>query len=104
MGDGQHGWAAAEWIMMMRNCFVREEADGLVIGSGILPEWLAGGSEISFGPTHTAWGPIHVRLEGLKLILSARWRGAGPQIKIAVPGFLAIEADPSVCKFQLQKL
>ena len=104
MGDGQHGWAAAEWIMMMRNCFVREEADGLVIGSGILPEWLAGGSEISFGPTHTAWGPIHVRLEGLKLILSARWRGAGPHIKIAVPGFLAIEADPSVCKFQLQKL
>ena len=25
MGDGQHVWAAAEWMMMMRNCFVREE-------------------------------------------------------------------------------
>jgi len=25
MGDGQHVWAAAEWVLMMRNCFVREE-------------------------------------------------------------------------------
>ena len=36
MGDGQHGWAAAEWVMMMRNCFVREEGDRLIIGSGIV--------------------------------------------------------------------
>ncbi len=25
MGDGQHIWAAAEWLMLMRNLFVREE-------------------------------------------------------------------------------
>ena len=38
MGDGQHGWAAAEWIMIIRNAFVREEHDHLVIGAGILQE------------------------------------------------------------------
>src|SRR6185503_7644675 len=35
MGDGEHVWAAAEWILLMRNCFVREEGDSLVVGSGI---------------------------------------------------------------------
>src|SRR5690606_18537012 len=39
MGDGQHGWAAAEWIMMIRNAFVREESDRLIIGSGLLGSW-----------------------------------------------------------------
>ncbi|MFT5313422.1 MAG: hypothetical protein ACI8Z9_001915, partial [Paraglaciecola sp.] len=31
MGDGQHVWAAAEWILMLRFCFVREEEDCLVL-------------------------------------------------------------------------
>jgi GH15 family glucan-1,4-alpha-glucosidase len=25
MGDGQHVWAAAEWVLMIRNCFVRKK-------------------------------------------------------------------------------
>jgi len=29
MGDGQHVWAAAEWLMIVRHCFVREEGDHL---------------------------------------------------------------------------
>jgi hypothetical protein len=104
MGDGQHGWAAAEWIMMMRNCFVREEKDILVIGSGILSEWLVEGGEIYFGPTSTAWGTVSVKLAGALLTLSAQWRDVVPCVKIAVPGFLPIEADPSVHLFQLQKV
>lgn len=103
MGDGQHGWAAGEWIMMLRNCFVREEDGLLVIGSGILPEWLDG-SEIRFGPTLTAWGPVSVRLAESRLSLDVRWRGAAPRVRIAVPGFLAIEAGASDHVFQLQKL
>lgn len=27
MGDGQHGWAAAEWVQLVRNLFVREEGE-----------------------------------------------------------------------------
>jgi len=103
MGDGQHGWAAGEWIMMMRNCFVREEDGLLMIGSGILPEWRNGG-EIGFGPTLTAWGPVSVRLMGSQLILDARWRGAAPCVRIVVPGSAPIEAGPSDHTFQLQKL
>jgi hypothetical protein len=104
MGDGQHGWAAAEWIMMMRNCFVREEKDILVIGSGILPEWLVEGGEIYFGPTLTTWGTVSVKLAGTLLSLSAQWRDVVPRVKIAVPEYLVIEADPSAHLFQLQKV
>ncbi|HSO67908.1 MAG TPA: hypothetical protein VLP30_08625, partial [Desulfatirhabdiaceae bacterium] len=61
MGDGQHGWAAAEWAMMIRNLFVREEGETLVLGSGLLPEWMAGGMSAGFGPTRTPFGTIGVR-------------------------------------------
>jgi hypothetical protein len=43
MGDGQHGWAAAEWVLMIRNLFVREEGKKLILGSGVFPRWLENG-------------------------------------------------------------
>lgn len=63
MGDGQHVWAAAEWLMVMRNMFVREEADRLLIGTGIPAHWLTEGNEMSFGPTLTKWGKVSVSIE-----------------------------------------
>jgi hypothetical protein len=102
MGDGQHGWAAAEWIMMMRNCFVREDHGLLVIGSGILPEWLEAG-EIRYGPTLTAWGPVSVRITASRVVLDAHWRDVGPRVKVAVPGFAPMEAVSTDYQFELQK-
>lgn len=104
MGDGQHGWAAAEWVMMIRNCFVREEADRLIIGSGILSDWREGGMPISFGPTLTAWGLVSVRLEVGVLELQARWRDEEPQLEIAVPGFKKVLANGSSSRFELTPL
>lgn len=101
MGDGQHGWAAAEWIMMVRNCFVREEFDHLVIGSGILPEWLAPDTAISYGPTLTRWGPVSVSLEGNQLSIDASWRGNIPMLEISIPGFDSISSDGSHRCFEL---
>ncbi len=62
MGDGQHGWAAAEWAMLIRNLFVREEGKTLILGSGILPEWIESAKTLSFGPTKTPFGPVSVKL------------------------------------------
>lgn len=104
MGDGQHGWAAAEWIMMIRNCFVREEPGRLVIGSGILPEWLAGSGEVSFGPTLTAWGPVSVRLVRNRLTLEKQFKGPLPVIEVAVPGFAPVEMNVAVDVIELRKI
>ena len=65
MGDGQHVWASAEWVMMLRNCFVYEEEnpERLVVGAGVLPNWISPGQSIRFGPTPTKWGPVRVSCE-----------------------------------------
>ena len=102
MGDGQHAWAAAEWIMMVRSCFVREEGAGLVLGSGIPRPWLAGGETVSLGPTPTAFGPITVVVkpgaigQSSRRILSwqATWRQEAPPIDIRVPGYRRAVAEP----------
>ncbi|MFA7429996.1 MAG: hypothetical protein WCZ23_07555 [Rhodospirillaceae bacterium] len=92
MGDGQHIWAAAEWLMMVRNAFVREEGDTLVIGAGLLPEWLTEGAELSFGPAPTAFGTISLEVmvrEGrAQVTWHADWRGTPPRLDIALPGMV----------------
>src|SRR5262249_36021311 len=62
MGDGQHVWASAEWVLMIRNLFVREEGNHLVIGSGLPTHWLRAGEPMSFEHTLTRYGQVSVRL------------------------------------------
>jgi hypothetical protein len=93
MGDGQHTWAAAEWIVMMRNCLVREDraAQKLIIGSGVLSKWIVPGSSLSLGPAPTAWGPVDIEIEVLAEQIRVRWTGQWrqepPQVEIRVPGY-----------------
>jgi hypothetical protein len=92
MGDGQHIWAASDWLMLVRNIFVREEGDTVVIGSGVHPKWMKSG-ELSFGPTLTPHGPVSLRVTtGSKPVahLSTRWRDGAPALSIQFPGYAAI--------------
>jgi hypothetical protein len=107
MGDGQHGWAAAEWVMMIRNCFVSEEHDRLAVGSGLFAQWFESDDEILFGPTLTPWGPVTVRIvtprSQPRLTVEGEWRGVTPRIDVAVPGFPTRTCvDPSTA-IQLQE-
>ncbi|MFT5207247.1 MAG: hypothetical protein ACI9CF_000996 [Candidatus Omnitrophota bacterium] len=91
MGDGQHVWAAAEWIMMVRNCFVREEsANRLIICSGIHRDWCVDGGELSFGPAPTSYGPITITVkvneEKIRVDWCAKWHVASPKIEVRLPG------------------
>ncbi len=91
MGDGQHGWAAAEWIMMLRNMFVREEGRRLILCSGIFPEWITSGEDIGFGPAPTPWGRLRLNLRSEKeeaaVQVDAQWRKDPPEVIIALPGY-----------------
>lgn len=92
MGDGQHGWAIAEYIMLIRNMFVLEETDALIIGSGILPEWLEMQRHLSYGPTLTPFGSVDVQIDTndgrVRIRLSADWHDRPPQSIIArLPGY-----------------
>lgn len=91
MGDGHHGWASAEWVMMIRNCFIREEKGALIIGSGLLPAWLRPGQTLFFGPTLTRFGSAAVKLHADKhhcrVDLQCHWNGEAPRLLIKLPGF-----------------
>lgn len=90
MGDGQHCWAAAEWVMMQRNCFVREEADSLVLCQGIPREWFAAKETMSFGPAPTSFGTVSVTvtpgLDDDTIAWKGQWRGQEPRIEVRLPG------------------
>ncbi len=91
MGDGQHIWAAAEWLLIIRNCFVREETDSLILGSGIKPAWWKTG-RTSFGPTLTPWGAVTLHLEpegpagDARATVDAQWRHNPPRLDFHLPG------------------
>jgi hypothetical protein len=108
MGDGQHGWASAEWIMMMRNLFVREEGNTLIIGSGIFPQWLEQDGEISFGPTLVPGGKLTVRIQKCgnesRLYITSDIRGEPLSCLIEVPGYEKKKIDTSCEKSRLKKI
>jgi len=92
MGDGQHMWAAAEWVQIIRNCFVfEEEEDGKLILCGGIPDaWLTEGSDISLGPTLTSFGPVKVQLKTQDRKIQIGWSGdwyggKEPLIEIRLP-------------------
>ena len=93
MGDGQHVWAAAEWVLMIRNMFVREEEANqtLILCSGIPPAWIKCNETLFFGPTLTVFGKISVtvKVEKDKEILitwDAKWHKKHPMIEVHWPG------------------
>ncbi|MEX1015514.1 MAG: hypothetical protein WDZ31_02115 [Phycisphaeraceae bacterium] len=91
MGDGQHIWAAAEWVLMMRALFVREEDDRLVLGSGLPEAWLeAGGEPLRFGPAQTVWGPVTVTVtpgeQAVEVTWEGAWRDAAPTVDVVLTG------------------
>jgi hypothetical protein len=92
MGDGHHAWASAEWVLMLRNCFVRDEGGRLVLCSGIPLRWLQPGADIRFGPTPTPFGPVTVTViptgKGrCEVICDGEWRDEQPDIDIYLPGY-----------------
>lgn len=63
MGDGQHVWAAAEWVLMVRNTIVREEGNRLILGAGVPARWLRPGSRIELGPAPTIFGTVSIEIQ-----------------------------------------
>jgi hypothetical protein len=57
-----HNWTTAELLAAMRDMLVREDGDGLAIGSGVPRAWLQPGAAISAEAMPTAHGPVSFTL------------------------------------------
>lgn len=98
MGDGQHVWAAAEWVIMIRNCFVREEGGQLILCGGIPERWLNQNQKISFGPAPTSFGAVTITIapnagNGPRVAWHGEWHRVAPQIEVRLPGYEPVYAD-----------
>jgi len=98
MGDGQHVWAAAEWLLMVRNCLVREVgANHLLLCSGVKTEWFKDGA-INFGPVPTDFGKVrlHVERDGEEVTVSweGEWYGRPPGVEVRFPGRRSVTPAP----------
>ncbi|MDP2921379.1 MAG: GtrA family protein [Candidatus Omnitrophota bacterium] len=106
MGDGQHVWAAAEWVMMIRNCFAREEDNRLILCSGIPRMWLEKNQTIAFGPAPTIFGDIKVSVTPLGQNILVEWQGLWftkePAIDIQLPGFVKVRVLPGTSSIELK--
>ena len=107
MGDGQHVWAAAEWVLMIRNCFVREEDDRLILCSGIPKTWVDKKQVMSFGWAPTSFGDVHISIKPQehKVIFEwrGRWSGKEPIIDIQLPGYKNVRAAPATYSLELKE-
>jgi hypothetical protein len=99
MGDGQHIWAAAEWVLILRNSFVREEEEKLILCSGIPISWITEGKGAALGPALTSFGPVKILIKTkdgkIRIQWSGDWRnGKEPAIEIRLPGFAPVQVKP----------
>lgn len=97
MGDGQHAWAAAEWVNFAIDRIVREEGNRLIIGSGVSKKWIKSGSPIKILNTPTRFGKVSVTIEPQhEGVLSVTVQcdshsSPTPTIEYSVPGYDSLE-------------
>jgi len=76
-----HGWAIAEFILLLRDCLAFEDGDKLVLFAGIPPDWITRpeGMKIKHFPTHFGNLSLEYTVSGkaAKLILSGTTQPAG---------------------------
>ncbi len=96
MGDGHHVWASAEWLLLIRNCFVREEGERLILCGGMPKRWLEQETPIRFGPAPTTFGAVSIIITPLRGQPRIEWQGewhrTPPPIEIRLPGFVPVDA------------
>jgi hypothetical protein len=97
MGDGQHAWAAAEWVMMLHHLFAAEEGDNLMLLRGIPGKWLNDEAPLEIGPLRTRCGDIEVLAKAgndlVEVRWTARWRTPPAGIVVQIPGTAAVRAE-----------
>lgn len=93
-GDGHHGWASAEWLMLARLLLLDDLAPGdtLHVTPALPQEWLQREGQISVKDAPTRFGPLNYSLhwndsgETLHLDLHPQWRTPPRHILWSLPG------------------
>jgi hypothetical protein len=89
MGDGHHGWAAAEWVLLVRNMIVHELDDVLQVTRLVPAEWCHPGQRIAIRNAPTAFGTVSAAVDfgdgRERLSIDAQWRTPPREIHWHLP-------------------
>jgi len=100
MGDGHHGWASAEWIVLIHRLFIQERGQDLILGAGLVPELLPAGRTVQYGPASSTAGALSVSFEAdigeVRCAWQGEWRGMPPLLTIALPGTAPVRVDGGI--------
>ena len=88
MGDGHHGWAAADFLSFVRNLLVREVEGGIELLSLMPDAWIGQAIEVHDAPTHFGALSYAVRWHGERpaLLWDLQVRDGGDGVRISAPG------------------
>lgn len=73
MGDGDHGWAAAEFCNLVRQFLVLEDSRGLILFAGVQPAWMNVGQSAFIHDAPTRFGRLSASLECMPEHIFIRW-------------------------------
>ena len=77
MGEGHHGWAAAEWILLLRNLLLFEQGENLCLTRLFQAENLRPGSRLAVASAPSYFGPVSVDIRAgkkeIRLTLKAQF-------------------------------
>jgi len=74
MGDGDHGWAAAEFLSLVRDLFVRESPGALLLLDGVPAPWFRSGRPFSIARAPTDHGEIDIEIHPEDDLVRIDWR------------------------------
>jgi hypothetical protein len=100
-GDGHHGWASAEWLLLVRSLLLREERSKLHIAPCVPASWMESAGCVSLSAAPTSFGLLSYNMawdEGaasVRLELDARWRTPPGEIiwRLPAPHLRAVTVD-----------
>ncbi|MBN2054404.1 hypothetical protein JW905_05755 [bacterium] len=65
MGDGMHGWASADWLLLLRTLLFHEQEDQLILTPVAPPAWFEPGMLTRCSAAPTGWGPLSFNIKGV---------------------------------------
>jgi hypothetical protein len=102
MGDGDHGWSAAEFCNLVLDMLVMENGSELLLGHGVPARWLEPESERNMASVATVFGTVELEIVAERASALFRWRldakGRSPdRIFISLPrGLFAVSGGIAV--------
>jgi hypothetical protein len=105
-GDGHHGWASAEWLLLVRSLLFTEHRQTLTITPALPAEWLRSPGEIAVENAPTLHGPLTYTLRwsdphALHLDVDHQWHTPPKEMYWRVPAPITratVDGAPIACQ------